>query len=532
MAMVAATLGTVPMANASEEQRHQKTTKEYLDEANELLLRGKYRDAIKSFGTAIERDPQNYLSYFKRATTLLSINKHGSALRDFSKAIELKPDFEQAFYQRAQVYLKEGNFDLAGSDLTKISSKSKNLAAKSKELKEKIALTRKTDEMASSALASNKYSDCIQAADKVVRVAPLYTSVLKVRAACKAADGDLEGASVDLGKVVRIHGGDLETQNVLAEMHFLGLNERERGMGHIRACLKSDPDNKKCKSTYTRLRSLDRKLSKLEKEKSRSKWNACNRMVAPVRGKGGLLADVDDMYAEFVLAAMIPATTASRLANYLAGIVCEGYTNTKKWDNVVKYCERTLEGDSSDVDALGRLLDAQLEMDQLDPAQITLGKLEQAVMSNGGGQHQQQLHQRKMKLEQKKRMAARKDYYKILDVARDATQAEIKKAFRMLAHKWHPDRYRGDLPKEDVEMKMADLNQAYEVLSNEETRTQYDQGHDPNDPTSGGPGGDGFGGNPFMFYQGDSKPMFFQQGGGSGKQFSFQFGGPGGGFPF
>ncbi|KAJ2490401.1 hypothetical protein IWW47_005156, partial [Coemansia sp. RSA 2052] len=78
------------------------TTKEYLEEANKLLLRGKFHEAIRSYDTAIEKDPQNYLSYFKRATTLLSVNKHASAIRDFTRAIELKPDFEQAYYQRAR----------------------------------------------------------------------------------------------------------------------------------------------------------------------------------------------------------------------------------------------------------------------------------------------------------------------------------------------------------------------------------------------------------------------------------------------
>jgi DnaJ homolog subfamily C member 3 len=76
--------------------------------------------------------------------------------------------------------------------------------------------------------------------------------------------------------------------------------------------------------------------------------------------------------------------------------------------------------------------------------------------------------------------AGMKDYYKILEVSRTATQKEIKKAYRKKAQEWHPDKYSGDLTKEDVEKKMADINAAYEVLRNEETRERYDQGHDPN----------------------------------------------------
>ncbi len=62
------------------------------------------------------------------------------------------------------------------------------------------------------------------------------------------------------------------------------------------------------------------------------------------------------------------------------------------------------------------------------------------------------------------------DYYKILGISRDATQGEIKKKFRELAKKTHPDK-----TKEDSEEEMVELNKAYEVLSDEESREKYDK---------------------------------------------------------
>lgn len=64
-----------------------------------------------------------------------------------------------------------------------------------------------------------------------------------------------------------------------------------------------------------------------------------------------------------------------------------------------------------------------------------------------------------------------KDYYRILGVSRNATQDEIKSAFRKLALKYHPDRNPGD---KDAEAKFKEINEAYEVLSNPEKRKLYD----------------------------------------------------------
>lgn len=65
-----------------------------------------------------------------------------------------------------------------------------------------------------------------------------------------------------------------------------------------------------------------------------------------------------------------------------------------------------------------------------------------------------------------------KDYYKILGVERNATEAEVKSAFRKLALQYHPDRNQGN---KQAEEKFKEINEAYEVLSDKEKRARYDQ---------------------------------------------------------
>ena len=63
------------------------------------------------------------------------------------------------------------------------------------------------------------------------------------------------------------------------------------------------------------------------------------------------------------------------------------------------------------------------------------------------------------------------DYYEILQIQKNASQAEIKSQYRHLAKKWHPDREKSS----DAERKMTQINMAYEALSNPKRRKIYDQ---------------------------------------------------------
>lgn len=111
-------------------------------------------------------------------------------------------------------------------------------------------------------------------------------------------------------------------------------------------------------------------------------------------------------------------------------------------------------------------------------------------------------------------MAEKQDYYAVLGVDKTAGDNEIKKAYRVLAKKYHPDMNPGNA---EAEQKFKEVNEAYAVLSDPEKRSKYDQfGHAAFDPGAGGfGGGAGFGGfGGFDF--GDIFSSFFGGGAGGG----------------
>lgn len=117
-------------------------------------------------------------------------------------------------------------------------------------------------------------------------------------------------------------------------------------------------------------------------------------------------------------------------------------------------------------------------------------------------------------------MADKRDYYEVLGISKDASADDIKKAYRKMAMKYHPDRNPGD---KEAEEKFKEVGEAYEVLSDADKKARYDQygfaGVDPNfGAGAGGYGGAGFGGFGDFSDLGDIFGDFFGGGRSRGSQ--------------
>lgn len=110
----------------------------------------------------------------------------------------------------------------------------------------------------------------------------------------------------------------------------------------------------------------------------------------------------------------------------------------------------------------------------------------------------------------------KQDYYDLLGASKDASAAELKKAYRQKAMKYHPDKNQGD---KESEHKFKEVNEAYDVLRDEEKRAAYDRfGHEAFEQGGGMGGGGGFGGGGFGGGFGDIfEEMFGDMMGGGGR---------------
>jgi DnaJ family protein C protein 3 len=240
------------------------------------------------------------------------------------------------------------------------------------------------------------------------------------------------------------------------------LNEAQGALTHVKQCLHYDPEQKQCKKLFRRIKKLSKDLVSIENDIELKKYaTASNRLIGTANRQGilnELDADFETLEKELNSAGKIPKKLHSKCYQ----LACKLYGQQKEKDEnkIDKWCSLALEIQEDDADVLSYRGEVLLNRKEYEAA---VRDLEKASELSGGRDHRirQLLHQAHQKL----KLSKKRDYYKTLEVSPNADSREIKKAYRKKAHEWHPDKYSGDLDKDEVERKMAEINQAYEVLS-------------------------------------------------------------------
>lgn len=530
--------------------------------------------------------------YFKKSLIEISLNKIKSAIDDLIKVLEIDPLMkpaqnklidllvEQAEFETIQKYLdskdeKHQKIDQDikewGKSLAKVESLVTSKKLKDKEVEECL----------------NTLDDVL------IPFTPSNPLLYQYRLVClKKSSLNLDNFKPiikTLDKLIKLQPmKDLDNYSDISQLLLFTQTNFGQSWHFVKNCLRINNDFKKCGSLSKMFVKFQNFLKLLEdysiwqghvyliSEESSNKiedieidWEFANKFLfenslqvsklemknLPRKVKSNydyLMHKADEFSKEF-------STDATKLSftQDLNKFACESFIQLKDYKNANQFCKSNVNDDINEnpffpkhVPKIDKLLKeknyqeaanllnkfnknvkgTQLFLDRLKIIEAYDKKRQQ--QQHFRQQQQQQQRQRQYQQQQQQQQQRQKpanDYYKILDIARDADEKTIKKAHRTQTLKYHPDKYKGnDLTPEQIEHKMQEINKAYEVLSNKELRERYDQGDDPNDPMGGqrqqqhhNPFGGGGGG--FQFNS-DFMRQFMKQGNGG----SFHFGGFGG----
>ncbi|RMZ83324.1 hypothetical protein DV737_g1713, partial [Chaetothyriales sp. CBS 132003] len=454
--------------------------------AKAARARGATNDALSYFDAAIARDGSDYLTRFQRGATYLAAGRNAQAKADFDSVLRLKPDFDGALLQRAKISARSADWAAARHDYKAAGAKA---AAELASLDEAEGAAY----LAAEAEKKGDWDACVNNAGTAIMIATAAASLRQLRARCRFELGEVQMGVSDLQHVLQLNPSAVEPHLQIAAMQFYILGDTDAGLGSIKRCLHADPESKPCKALFREMKALSKSLDRVSNLMETRKYTAAVKLLVDqgpdstkadsTEPEQGILSQIKSNMAAHTPGYILspPSRAPSALYTTFLTHTCSAYQSVSAPKRAAPYCSELVQLSPTSLPAL--LFEAQEHMDA--------GRYEAAIHSyrsaldhhpSARDTIQPRLQEAQVELKRSKT----KDYYKVLDLPRTASEREIKSAYRRMTKLHHPDKARanGDISREEAEKKMAAINEAYEVLSDPELKQRYDSGDDPNDPMS------------------------------------------------
>lgn len=578
------------LASSTPGQDSQQVIENLISKGDKSRAAGQMTNALQAYNEAIRLDPKNYLLIFKRGAVYTSIpGKESSAIADFGTVLDITPTFIGALKQRVSLYLKLGKLDDAVKDAEsikqfeqtihpqksdeKLQNQNEEEGSEDKSFSETILgdveQVRKFILESQSMLEKKDYDQCIDLASNGLRISSSSTALLNTRMKCSLQKAQPRSVIRDLN-TLELYVSDDELYVKDAKIQYYVFHDSDTAISKLQRCLRFNMDSKPCQTAFREIRSFEKKIGRYagisdplngkEYAKDDNIWKEARHAILPTM-ETKIRQSVKQAYEEIGLPKDKKILDVNAHSDILLGLeetLCVAFYNMRELldTHALKYCDlvisHEIRPESEEIDKLEHLTRSRKN------AQITahLFRIDKAISQEKYSIAQEEVrqalgyHPQEPRIVQKQHEAngpkrstppvvsskGPNDYYKTLGVPRTATDKEIRSAYREKTKQFHPDKYRGELSSEEVDKKMAEVNQAYEVLSTPELRARFDRGDDPNSSGEqgggGGPGGHGPGGVRFQnpHFNGQNQRVFhqfFQNGG--GQFFQQQFGGGSGG---
>lgn len=290
-----------------------------LQSATSHLAAGRSSDALAYYDAAISRDPTNYLTLFKRGAAYLSLGRSAQASRDFDSVLRLKPGFEGALVQRAKIRTRDGDWKSAREDWLAAGRKADSIeVAELDESEAAVILAQEADR-------SGNWDDCIAQAGVAIQKAPALVKLRELRSKCRFEKGDVASAVTDLQHILHLNSGSTEPHLKISALTFYALGETEKGLGHLRKCLQSDPDNKECRALFRREKAFEKQYKKLNQLMEKKSHASSVRILIPGSEDPGLLKEAEQDFEELKKDGLIHEKAKNGLHERLTELACKAY---------------------------------------------------------------------------------------------------------------------------------------------------------------------------------------------------------------
>ncbi|EHK41429.1 hypothetical protein TRIATDRAFT_173440, partial [Trichoderma atroviride IMI 206040] len=473
----------------------------YKTAGNRLFKEKNYAKAIEQYSKAVDLFPNSATYLGNRAAAYMSNGQFEAALDDCSRATDLDPNNAKVLLRLARIYTGLGRPEEAMTTYSRIvpQPSAKDMAP-TREMLHHIKSAKETLQRGSA------MSMVLHALDQAERglgsgvSKPRKWQLMRGEAYLKMGRENSLGEAQGVAMSLLRHNNQDPEALVLRGRVLYGQGENEKAIQYFRMACSCDPDYRDAVKWLRIVQKLDRM-----KEEGNTEFKAGRFQQAIQKYSDAL--DID------------PSNKSMNAKLLQNRAQCK--IKLQKYEDAIVDSERAVSLDPSytkarktKANALGKLGNWEESVREwkaiqdIDPADNSIRN-----------------EIRKAELELKK--SQRKDYYKIMGIEKDADANDIKRAYRKMAVKLHPDKNPGDA---EAEAKFKDMQEAYETLSDPQKRARYDNGDDLMDPADmfGGGMGGGMGGiDPEILFS-----MMGNQGGFGGGGFQSRgFPGGAGGFP-
>jgi DnaJ family protein C protein 7 len=450
---------------------------------NDAYKAQNYAAALKLYSDAISLCPNVPAYYGNRAACYMMTGDNSAALIDARKSIQLDERFEKGYIRLCKCLIILG--DIVGAEQTikkwlAIEPKSTSLKTEAQNCK----ILREIEEKANANYEKNEYRTTVYHMDSALKIATNCQRYKLRKAECLALLGRTDEAYDIAVTTMKLDATSSDAIYVRGLCLYYTDN-LEKGLSHFERVLVLDPDHPKAKQMRTKA-----KILKEKKEKGNELF------------KSGQYREAHTVYTEALKIDEFNKDINSKLF-YNRALVNAKLGNIR---DAITDCTEALKSNPNYLKAILRRAKCYYDLENFEEC---VKDYEAAFQLEKTHATKNLLRDAKLALKKSKR----KDYYKILGIQKNATDDEIKKAYRKRALIHHPDRHASSSndEKKEQEKKFKEVGEAYKILSDPNKKARYDNGQDLDDDQGS------FDPNQ-MFCQFFS----FPQGGNS--NFNFQFG--------